>query len=417
MSNRSGTHYSAPTDSNRRPTLLGASTADGITPVALEANPSTGALLVETVSGGGANVNLVQVGGTNIALGQTTMSASLPVAVASDNNLAKETGGNLATIVTNQTNATQQSKITDATNIANVLAPGTANSTGNALLTAGTLSNTVSWTTTSAQPVAATEVGNYKAAYIQVTSQGTNAVHTVQGSNDNSTWNNIGGSSQASGGTFVNTCSSTGIYIFPVNYRYFRVNVTGISALTSAGTVIFSTQYAPVVEGAAQSGTWTVGSNSATGSAVPANAFLVGDRAATSLPSAVSNGQLVGQMADKFGRAVVLPNAMRDLVLPITQLTLTSTTSETTLIGQVASTFNDILSLVVINTSATATQVDFRDSTGGTVRLSLYIPAGDTRGISLTTPLPQNAVNNNWTAKCGSSVASVIITGTYVANQ
>lgn len=166
-----------------------------------------------------------------------------------------------------------------------------------------------------------------------------------------------------------------------------------------------------------ESGTWNVGSSSATGSAVPANAFYEGGIAKTSLPTAASDGNLTGTMVDKFGRQVVLTNSIRDLVNPITQLTLTSTTTETSLIAAVASTFNDIVSLVVINTSATATQVDFRDSTAGTIRLSLYVPAGDTRGIALPTPLPQAAVNTAWTAKCGTSVASVIITGSYIANK
>lgn len=166
-----------------------------------------------------------------------------------------------------------------------------------------------------------------------------------------------------------------------------------------------------------ESGTWNVGSSSATGSAVPANAFYEAGIAKTSLPTAASDGNLTGTMVDKFGRQVVLTNSIRDLVNPITQLTLTSTTTETSLIAAVASTFNDVASLVVINTSATAVQVDFRDSTAGTIRLSLYVPAGDTRGIALPTPLPQAAVNTAWTAKCGTSVASVIITGSYIANK
>lgn len=161
----------------------------------------------------------------------------------------------------------------------------------------------------------------------------------------------------------------------------------------------------------------TVVPGNATGSAVPANAFYNGMIAKTALPTAATDGNLTGSMSDKFGRSVVLPIGMRDLILPMTQLTLTSTTTETTLITAVASTFLDIISLVVVNTSATATQVNFKDSTAGTTRLSLYIPAGDMRGIALPTPLPQNAVNNNWTATCGTSVASVIITGTYVTNK
>lgn len=161
----------------------------------------------------------------------------------------------------------------------------------------------------------------------------------------------------------------------------------------------------------------TATGGSATGSVVPANAFYQAGNAATSLPTAASAGNLTGAMYDKFGRLVTLPNAMRDLVSPITQLTLTATTAETPLIAAVASTFLDLVSLVVINTSTSATQVDFRDSSGGTIRLSLYVPAGDTRGIALPVPFPQSVVNQAWTAKCGTSVSSIIITGSYISNK
>ncbi len=184
---------------------------------------------------------------------------------------------------------------------------------------------------------------------------------------------------------------------------------------------------------AAQSGTWTVqpgntanttpwlvidSTDQATGSSVPTRASYQGSQAKTALPAAAgTDGSIVGVMADKFGRQITILNGMRDIINPITQLTLTSMTTETTLIASVASVFNDLLSLVVINTSASATQVDFRDSTTGTIRLSLYIPAGDTRGVVFNTPMPQAAVNTAWTAKCGTSVASIIITGSYISNK
>jgi hypothetical protein len=50
MSNRSGSPYSAPTDANRHPLLTAASTTDGITPVVLEADPSTHLLQIGTGS-------------------------------------------------------------------------------------------------------------------------------------------------------------------------------------------------------------------------------------------------------------------------------------------------------------------------------------------------------------------------------
>jgi hypothetical protein len=158
-------------------------------------------------------------------------------------------------------------------------------------------------------------------------------------------------------------------------------------------------------------------STSAINAAPPASATQVGGVAATALPTAYTVPDLTPHMTDKFGRLVTISQGMRDIVSPMTQLTLNSTTTETTLVSAVASTFIDLLSLVVINTSTTATQVDFRDSTGGTVRLSLYIPAGETRGIALNTPMPQNAVNNAWTAKCGVAVSSIIITGNYISNK
>lgn len=45
---------------------------------------SEGRLMVDSGGGGGGDVNLIEVGGAAIALGQTTMSASLPVAIASN---------------------------------------------------------------------------------------------------------------------------------------------------------------------------------------------------------------------------------------------------------------------------------------------------------------------------------------------
>ena len=53
MSTRSGSSYSVPRDANRVPFLVAASTADGITPVVLEADPKTHLLQVSSSGGGG----------------------------------------------------------------------------------------------------------------------------------------------------------------------------------------------------------------------------------------------------------------------------------------------------------------------------------------------------------------------------
>lgn len=159
-----------------------------------------------------------------------------------------------------------------------------------------------------------------------------------------------------------------------------------------------------------------VGSSTATGSAVPANAFYNGFDVATALPTAGSVGNLVGAMSDKFGRGVVLPNAIRDIMGTQTT-TITASTAETTIITSVASTFLDLVSLFISNTSATAVNVAIRDTTAGTVIFTLEIPAGDMRGFSLTTPWPQTTAATNWTATSSGSVTSLVVSALFIKNK
>ena len=89
-------------------------------------------------------------------------------------------------------------------------------------------------------------------------------------------------------------------------------------------------------------------------------------------------------------------------------ITLSSTT-ETTLLAAIASFFVDITAIIAINTSATPVRVDFRDSTAGTIRFGLEIPATDTRGFVLRYPRYQTTANNNWTAQLSAAVTDVRI--------
>lgn len=101
--------------------------------------------------------------------------------------------------------------------------------------------------------------------------------------------------STASGGTYVNsttfgTSSGTAstnplgvsnnlIYFSGVHGNYFQIAVSALTSGTFTGTVTLratAPPYSNVSVGAGQNGTWIVGSNSATGSAVPANAFYEG---------------------------------------------------------------------------------------------------------------------------------------------
>lgn len=153
-----------------------------------------------------------------------------------------------------------------------------------------------------------------------------------------------------------------------------------------------------------------------TGAAVPANAQYQGNLAKTSLPTAASDGNLTGNMSDKYGRSVVLNNAMRDIMGTQTT-TITASTSETTIITAAASVFHDLVSIFISNTSATATRVDIRDVTAGSVIFQLYIPAGDMRGLSLTTPWPQTSVNTAWSATSSTSVTDLRVSCLYISNK
>jgi len=146
------------------------------------------------------------------------------------------------------------------------------------------------------------------------------------------------------------------------------------------------------------------------------NPVLVGGEARTTIPTAVADGDVVRSMHDDHGRLVVSPHSPRDLVSQ-NRITLTSTT-ETTLLAAVASVFLDLVLLVLSNESATEVRVDIRDSTGGTIRLSVDLAAdGGGAVIPLPVPLPQATVNNNWTAQLSAAVSTVYVTAVAVKND
>lgn len=98
--------------------------------------------------------------------------------------------------------------------------------------------------------------------------------------------------------------------------------------------------------------------------------------------------------------------------------TITSSTAETTIVTAAAASFIDIYGLIISNSSATACEVTIKDATAGTTVTTFEVNASDTKGFMLptTAAVQQTAVNNNWTATCGTSVASIKITALYVLN-
>lgn len=142
----------------------------------------------------------------------------------------------------------------------------------------------------------------------------------------------------------------------------------------------------------------------------------IGGQARTTNPTAVADADRANFITDKLGKQVVV-NSIRDLK-GVQKTTITSSTSETTIVTAVASTFLDLYGLIISNSSATACSVTIKDSTSGTTRAIITVPATDVRGFILTesAAIPQATVNNNWTATCSASVASIEITALYVKN-
>lgn len=142
----------------------------------------------------------------------------------------------------------------------------------------------------------------------------------------------------------------------------------------------------------------------------------VGGQARTTNPAAVADADRTNFIADKLGKQVVVGSIRELKGRQVT--TITSSTAEATIVTAAASTFHDLYGLVLSNTSATATEVTVRDATAGGTISSFMVPAGETRGFMLTESAawPQATVNNNWTATCGTSVASLKVTALYIKN-
>jgi hypothetical protein len=187
---------------------------------------------------------------------------------------------------------------------------------------------------------------------------------------------------------------------------------------SSIPVAIASNQSAVPVSGTVTSNAGTGNFNNAavgaTGSAVPASGEFQGGLASTALPTAATAGNLTGNMVDKFGRQVVLPQAPRDLVGEAS-ITITSSTAPATLIASGgAGVFTDITDITIVNISATGTEVDISD---GTNTYYFYAPPTDMRGISLTVPHPATSAATAWTATTLTSVASVKISVKYIKNK
>jgi hypothetical protein len=163
-----------------------------------------------------------------------------------------------------------------------------------------------------------------------------------------------------------------------------------------------------VIQGTASSLKCEPAGNVAHDSADSGNPLKIGGIARQANPTAVTALDRTDAFFDDVGRLVVREGQCRDLITD-QATTITASTSETTVLTAVAATFLDITAVVVANSSATPTEVTFKQSTGGTTRFVLACPANDQVVFTPPRPINQAAVNENWTATCADSVTSIFV--------
>ncbi len=340
-------------DQNRVPTLLGVSSTGFLIPTTVAVNPSTHAMLVEAsfAPSGTQDVNLTQVGGAAIALGQTTSSASLPVTIASNQTSFPVTIAAGSAVIGHV--------ITDTGSTTAV--------TGNVTVIQGTGTNlhvvTDSGTITTVSTV--TNLAQMNGAAISM------------GSGANGT-----GVQRITFATDQAALTTAGL--FSVKVDQTTPGTTNAVSIAQIG--------ANTVATAGVNGTLAVGGSVATNVAIGTNPINNGAQGVSSENSAVTTGRMVQLVADLVGKLIVLPYSNpENFVSGAITSAMTGTTSTSLIASPGGSLRNYITQITVSNAHATVgTDVIIQDGSGGT---TLYtIPAAAVYGgavVTFPTPLRQ----------------------------
>lgn len=263
----------------------------------------------------------------------------------------------------------------------------------NPLLTAGSRKE-VTFTTTTVQAVASTEVGNYAWVSVQVVTQGTSSTVAFQCSDDNINWQNMGlapGTNTTAGPALSTTL--TNIYSGPLTSRYFRLNVTGISAGTTAGVIEFFTmpRFPPAISGIMN----VSGGQGGAGAAISGNPLRTGLKA-ISANTAVTNGQTADAIATLEGAQITKPYSIPALDWNYASASggITGTAVVALAAAAGAGLKNYLTGISIQNASATiATEVLILD--GATVLWRGYLGIGSLLnsavGITFSSPLKTSA--------------------------
>lgn len=221
----------------------------------------------------------------------------------------------------------------DGTNNINVLKSDGTAAGQNAELVSGTGMTTGTLTLNSGSPATAWfDMLNYAWVSVEVLTNTTPATLSWQSSGDASQTNitsmGMNLASNISLGGLVTTTSTNGTFHGPRTGRYFRVNSNNGAGTTTLVITFFTNASAFF------SSPTAVGSNSATGSAVPANAFYLGLRGATSNLTGLVEQSQIGDASGAAGMAAAGLNLYNSASYDrIRSATAASNTTGTGLLG------------------------------------------------------------------------------------
>lgn len=157
----------------------------------------------------------------------------------------------------------------------------------------------------------------------------------------------------------------------------------------------------------------------ANGSSNSGNPLQIGGRAASTVTTAVTDGQRVSAQFNLHGDLVIVPQGDRAIITQNT-VTLTASTAETTLLTAGGSgVFLDLTYLKCTTSSALGSTISIRDATGGTVRETIVcgLASGPCEGAVYNVPFKQTSANANWTIQSSASVTSVFCTAQAVQTK
>lgn len=190
----------------------------------------------------------------------------------------------------------------------------------------------------------------------------------------------------------VTATQGTGTNLHAVLDSGTLTTVSTVTAVTTCNLAVETTKVIGTVRNVGNIGAIF---DAPTASTVPANIIYNGLRGATTVPTAVTDGQTVGVMGDKYGRTVVQIGAPRDL-LGIATLDSSSGTTVSFITAGAASVFNDISTLVITNDSATATIVSMSDNGAAGNIYKFAIAANGGISVDYNPPLPQGTAAAAW---------------------